>query len=570
MLIKIFWCCCFLLVPWFGWSQIDTTKDGTLLNSKISQQVIKNISKKPPKDSTKTRRSEDIFRPYEGKIIRNIYVRQIGFESNIDEDDKSIGSRVSRLANALHTDTRENVIREHLFIRKNKPLNPYRLADNERYLRDLNFIKDSKIYIRKINNDSDSVDIEVVTRDVFSLGATGRVSSLKKFWGGIYDVNVLGQGQTIQPNIGIDFDKTPKFGMDLLYRKSSVAGSLVNATVGYSQLNHGISIGKEYEYAYFLRLDRPLVSPYSRMAGGFEISSNWSKDVYNRDSTFLDYRYKIGDIWAGYNIGINNLKNSRNRHFVAIRYFNQHFTRQPIQEEIQKKPIYNSYQMALAEFTFYQKNYYTMRHIYGFGRTEDVPYGKTVTVTTGWMHEFKRSRMYTGASAVKSGVLSDGDFYNVEGGIGTFYHEKKSEDAFVYINAEYYTKLYERERCKIRHYARLGYARAFNNEIRELIALNRELRGFSPDSLYGTQRISLLQKSQENNIDINRNLYWGTSGGIRVRNENLIFGTVEFRTFFFPNPVQGVEPVSFRVSTNLQIKYSGTFIRPPSLVRYNN
>jgi hypothetical protein len=63
--------------------------------------------------------------------------------------------------------------------------------------------------------------------------------------------------------------------------------------------------------------------------------------------------------------------------------------------------------------------------------------------------------------------------------------------------------------------------------------------------------------------------YGGTSGGIRMRNENLIFGTIEFRAFYFPKIVPGVDPVSFKVTTNVRIKYSGSFVRPPEFVRYN-
>ena len=41
-------------------------------------------------------------------------------------------------------------------------------------------------------------------------------------------------------------------------------------------------------------IDRKLVSPYSRMAGGAQWSKNWSRNVYSRpDSAFLDYSYNL-------------------------------------------------------------------------------------------------------------------------------------------------------------------------------------------------------------------------------------------------------------------------------------
>jgi hypothetical protein len=154
--------------------------------------------------------------------------------------------------------------------------------------------------------------------------------------------------------------------------------------------------------------------------------------------------------------------------------------------------------------------------------------------------------------------------------------------------------VYEIRRNKVRHQIGGGYARAFNNRVRDLLTLNNEIRGFTADSLYGYQRLyartettvftrgeiagfrfapfmsleaSFFQRDAESNLD--QKFYWGTTGGIRIRNENLIFGTIEFRTYFFPTRVKGIDPVAFKITTNVRIKYSGSFVRPPDFVRYN-
>lgn len=576
-------------------AQIDTA-GSKILNNSISKQVIRNISKKPLDSTLVTVKSEDVFMPHSGKIIRRIIVRHIGFEKTM-YNDKTIKSRVINVANSLHSTTRESVIRENLFIRENKPLNPYRVADNERHLRDLDFILDSKIYVRRIKGTRDSVDLEIVTRDIFSFGITGNVSGVDEYSVGLYDANLFGRGQRVQADVGFEVGKTPFAGMDFIYRKSSVAGTLINASVGYTQLNNARSLGEEYEYAYFVRLDRPLVSPYSRLAGGFEISQNWSRNVYElADTAFLRYRYNVLDLWTGYNFGIENMVKNRSRHFFAMRYFRQHYSRQPYQVNDKLLPLYNDQKFILGELTFYNKNYYKMRYIYGFGRTEDVPYGQTISIATGWMEELGIKRPYLGGSIIKSDVMKNGNFYEVEGGVGTFIRNKETEDAFLFVNGQYYSRLYETRRFKVRHLIRGGYARAFNNRVRELISLNDELRGFSPDSLYGAQRVFLrgestlftnwklagfrfapfvsleaayLREGEENKIDLPRHLFWGTTGGIRIRNENLIFGTVELRAFYFPIDVNGVDRFSFKITTNVRLKYSGQFIRPPSIVRYN-
>ena len=69
------------------------------------------------------------------------------------------------------------------------------------------------------------------------------------------------------------------FTYSAFYPKSSLFGSNTNVEIGYLQLNTGNSYGDEPEYVYYIRCYRPLASPYSKMAGGFEFSKNWSQNI---------------------------------------------------------------------------------------------------------------------------------------------------------------------------------------------------------------------------------------------------------------------------------------------------
>ena len=80
-------------------------------------------------------KSRAAFSPYAGKGIRHITIKQLGFEKTFA--DTSHGSKYegSRLLNKLHRNSRQWVIRNNLFIKEKTALDPYELADNERYLR---------------------------------------------------------------------------------------------------------------------------------------------------------------------------------------------------------------------------------------------------------------------------------------------------------------------------------------------------------------------------------------------------------------------------------------------------
>jgi hypothetical protein len=302
----------------------------------------------------------------------------------------------------------------------------------------------------------------------------------------------------------------------------------------------------------------------------------------------------VQDYWIGYNIGVKNNMDDRNRHFIALRYARQHFGTQPAQEDQKARRIYNDNKFLLAEFTFYNQNFYKTNYIYGFGRTEDVPYGQTINVTAGWAEELGLRRFYAGSSATRRIVRPTGRFYDIEVGAGGFFNRDIMEDGALYARGSYYSKLYNIKKSRIRHLFQGGYARTFNPRVRELLTLNNEISGFRADSLFGFHRIFLrnettvftrhhllgfrlapffsLEAAYFERIDdeaVKRNLYWGTTGGIRVRNENLIFGTIELRAFYFPTTVLGVDRFSFRVTTNVRIKYTGIFVRPPGFLVYN-
>src|SRR5688572_18987950 len=119
-------------------SDSSKTKKKTSITRKAYKQGLKSITKRQ-KDTVKNESSTKANAIYQGKIIRHIYVQSVDLKRSIYDSTKRTKKIVTDVADALHGSTRESVIRNHLFIDRYKPLNPYELADNERYLRDLDF-----------------------------------------------------------------------------------------------------------------------------------------------------------------------------------------------------------------------------------------------------------------------------------------------------------------------------------------------------------------------------------------------------------------------------------------------
>lgn len=548
-------------------------------------------------------KSESPFKPYEGKVIRHIFIRGYGFEQTFTDTSKRLQYFGTKVLNQLHRKTRDWVIRNNLFIKENTPVNAYKLADNERLIRNLNFIQDARILVTYVPESSDSVDLVVVVKDLFTIG--GAIGSLGyppfSIRGNVSEANFLGMGQRIQVGVNLEQNRDPNFGPQLLYSKTNIGGSFVNVTASYTQINSDLYPGTPDERAWFVRLDRPLYAPYAHLAGGFTIGHFENFNVYhNPDSLFYKYNYHTHDGWIGWNLGSDRfLSNTavRDRKFVAFRYFRNDFDSVP--QQVGKNNFnfrFNSREAALTSFTFFRQDFYKTNYIYGFGTTEDIPIGYNVAFTGGWYKQLYLNRLYTGVDANGFSVTKGGAFIQYFLRSGTFLKHGKFEDASVLIGASYYSPLFVFSAVKIRQYINFSYTRQFNRLGIDPLTINNVfgLRYFTGDSTFGIQRVTLhsettfflnyklfgfkfapfafgdlsLLTPEVNQLD-KSSLYHGIGAGMRARNENLVFNTIEFRMVYFPRKTIQNNSFKIIINTGIQFRYNNTYVRQPDVVYLN-
>lgn len=595
--------CGLLLVALNAIAQVPARKDTSLTlesvagKTRVSRELLQAITREPPKEGVINLKSEEIFLPYDGKIIRKVIINHVGFEKSITDTTTNIRSLGAKVANAVHRNSREWLIREHLLFSEKRQLNAYTLADNERFLRDLDFIVDARIFVVPLSSTEDSVDVLVLTRDVFSIG--GRVSprSTDKISFQIYDVNVGGAGQRMQYNGLYDHDRNPVYGSSFYYRKSSVAGSFINFTAGVTQLNEGVSLGDEYESSAYLRLDRPLVSAYSHFAGGLELSKNRAHNFYREpDSLYKNYSYNVYDAWMGYNLGVQRNRLTRDRHFVSGRFYQYDFTEQPEQAYDRSNPVFNTQTAVLAAFTMFRREFYKTQYVYGFGRTEDVPYGHSYAALAGWQRLMGIDRPYIGFDIEKSFVRPRGNFYTLSLRMGAFPYKNRMEDATILLYGQLFSRLYHFKRFMLRRTVSADFTYVFNQRSNTLLDIEDTygLEGFRADSVLGTKRLHARYETTLYTpwkflgfhfaplafVDVamlapKDKLLWfdapylALGAGVRTRNENLVFGTIELKVFYYPRAPEDMSNFKIQVTSNLRIKYSASFVRAPSFITYN-
>jgi len=561
-------------------------------------------------DTTFIIQSELSYLAHQGKKIRKIIIRRMGPASNsIYDTTRRFQNDLEHLIDALHIDTREWVIRNYLMFAVNDTIDPYRLADNERALRQLPFLVDARIYLQNIQKNSSAVDVLVLTKDIWSIGGDAGLDGLNGGRLRIAENNWLGMGQQISLTAQYTKNRNPQLGIDAQYIINNLFKSFINTEVRYTELNTNNNYGLAHEGAYLLRLSRPFLTPTMRLGGGLETSKNWSINVDRLgDSLYTPYVYLVQDIWLGLNsnfigkkikrAGINT---DRIRTELGIRILQQHFTERP-EIRLDTNQNYFNTTLHLGNIGVFKRNYYKTRYLLGFGRTEDMPYGYIVNASVGWERREFQGRWYSALEFVHQKVDRHMHYWDYSVRFGCFYRQNKVEQGQFDFQLIFYSRLLTKGKFRFRYYVKNRYTWGINRLAYEGLTLNNDngIRGFNTIQLIGNQRFvfnldgllffpkpilgfrfALLwitdagwlgdkqpaYRQGPNPIMAAQNWVLGVGFGLRIRNENLIFKTVELRTTVYPFHPSDVSWFSVGIAANLALKIRD-FVGKPSLFTY--
>ncbi|THU40458.1 hypothetical protein FAM09_11395 [Niastella caeni] len=546
-------------------------------------------------------KNESSFLPHQGKGIRHIQIKEFGFDKTLTDTAKEISYFGKDFVKHLHRITKERIIRNNLFIKEKTALIANLVADNERYLRSLDYIHDARIFVDTIANEPDSIDLIVVTKDFLSITFQLSRATKERFKARVGDANIMGTAQKIQFTTLLEKNRYPHFGYEILYKKNSIGRTFINATIGYSKIQSDLYDGTTHEHSWRIAIERPLVSQYLHVAGAIKLAHSQTYNNYVKpDSLFYYYHYDTYDAWIGYNLGVHKflfLKNILNRQFISVRYFRNRFNRVPYQVNDGFNFRFNNREAILAQFTFFKQNFYKTNYVFGFGITEDVPYGYNIALTTGWYKQLHMERLYTGIDANLYDVTNRGYVRQYFLRTETFLNKSKIQDATILMGASIFSRIFSYRNLKIRQYLRLSYTKQFNRIGLEPLGINNVfgLQYISSDSASGHQRSSVHSETffflkykmlgfkfatfvsadialftPEHKNTENSGFYFGVGGGIRTRNENILFGTIELRFMYFPRKSLQHNAFKLTIDTNLRFRYNNSYVKEPDIIQVNS
>ena len=570
----------------------------------------KSISTTPPDEAPA--QLANPYLAYKGKIIRSINTIRLGFENDINDSTlvkNNFGVKVGKM---LHKNSTGKVIERNLFFKEGDRLFPNLLADNERYLRDLVYIKDARIVVEYAEGSTDSVDVIVITKDVFSIGGRFSFSGMERAHAEIREENFLGSGTRLLLSGYYEKARFPQkaIGAELIRR--NIGGTFIDWVSGYEDYRDALTTGRKQETAVYTRVEKPLVTPYKPLTGALEWSYMRSRNVYDIDTIYrrtIKYAYYNLDAWLGYSVdnrrSIYENKEIRVHRFVAIRAFSQHFILMPARYKDTFDYRFTNSKGILASLNIFKQTFYKTNFIYGFGRTEDIPEGFSVAFITGYAvrqndgyaikDEIKRP--YAGLDMSLANVKTRGLYNNYTFRIGGFYYRKRFEDIDILFNLEHFTRLKKMSRSWYqRTFINTGITAQANPALNTPLFLNSNygLIYFNNGTIAADLRASLKAESVFYNTkkvvgfrfapfvfaDMSllkpvkmglqkSDLYSAVGGGVRTRNENLVFGTIELKGYYFPRTVADMKGWKVELKSSIRFRYRSSFISRPDFITNN-
>ena len=289
--------------------------------------------------------------------------------------------------------------------------------------------------------------------------------------------------------------------------------------------------------------------------------------------------------------------NNRPRYLIQVRYLDRSFEVRPLNYQSQIDKNYQSIQAYFASFTIFKQKIIRTQYLYGFGRNEDLPTGKSLMITTGHYNREAQSLPYLGIQLESYQLKKSETFRHLKLNAGTSYTEGQIQDFRFLASLEQISKIHYLESgYRYRHIINISFAETLKNKFNEALLINsiygipqlnkERIRGgtriaanwesiwYNSRTFYGFKKapfvfanLTYIRTVSEpiNNGDI----YSSFGGGIRVRNESLILGTVELKGYYFPRTNLQLSPFNLSLIANIRFKYNSSLTEKPDFVAIN-
>ncbi|MHA6246993.1 BamA/TamA family outer membrane protein [Pontibacter sp. CAU 1760] len=504
--------------------------------------------------------AELIQREYEKhtyKIVRRIDIMSLdAFGYSIHDTARVPRNIFEKLGNSLHVKTGRGLIRNKLLFEKLAPLEPLALVESERLLRQTAYLLDARIIVNEETTTQDSVDVLVITKDIFSLGGSGSYSpSSGRGRITLRELNFLGQGHQVEGSYRFNPNAPRPWEAAGYYTVENIGRTYITADVAY--------VDKNFYQEKSALLRRDFFATNTKYAGAVGVSSIGERIMLSPTAEdtiprYSNLAYTRQDAWLGrsfkfktYNLGYE----PRGRLILGARFINTNYS-------VKATENFQDNTLIMASLGYSIRKYYKDRFLFGFGRTEDIPAGTLLSLTGGYEHREFDSRKYLGAALSFAKYTPSFGYLYGKLSYDSFLREGQWEQGVMQLESLYFTKLSEWNNWKLRHFLWGRGTWGINRNPEELLSINNEngIRGFRSSLLRGSRRVTFNYEANlytpfslfgfklatvffadvawlskgNNSIPFRDKPYRGYGIGFRFRNEYLSFSTIQFLISYYP------------------------------------
>lgn len=520
--------------------------------------------------------SEDQYVSYGGRFIRRIDIAQLP----VFNTETAVPGGLLGIGDVLHVDTRKRIIRKYLLMKEGTPLDPYILADTERILRSTPFIQDATIVVIPVEESADSVDLLVVTQDMWSIGLAGSIRGVGNYKVKLFERNFLGLGQLLEAEFDVDDERSQELNFTGLYHIDNVLGSFADVELKY--------VDSHIETRPQATLSRPFRTTEIRYGGALNLARVEEKDT----AAVVVRSYDYQDLWVGraFRWGDAGPGGSKRAQFtVSGRIGNRNYVRREPVDAASDRALHSG-TLFLGSLSLNLAEYRKALLLRSYGTTDDIGTGYLVDVTGGYEDGEFNDRWYAGGR-LSSGSL--GDLLGFHAWLfeaGTFLQRDDFQDGALRFNLSGFSKLSRPARYRYRLFYGVDYLTGFDRQSAgrlrlivpglrteledvERVSLGLEGVAFTPwralgfrFALFGALNVGTVGPQTDSFI---HGKYYSSFGlGLRFHSDRLVFGAYEIRLVYVPRIPPGGSASEFDFAT-VRAVHGGDFTpQPPAPVGY--
>ena len=319
----------------------------------------------------------DFLRTEDLPVIGPTHIGQIHITrlQIFNESDPKENFWLYQIANRFHYLTTEENIRQQILFTEGDTYERRLVKESARLLRQQNHLYDADI--RAVNVCDDKVDLEVITRDVWSLNLDAsfkRSGGENKFRIGLAETNLFGTGKQISVVSRQDTDRESNV---ISYRDNNLFGTRIRTRLLFANNDDGSH--------QFARVTLPFFSLDSRRTWGISLATIDRIDTqyFKGDKvTETDHAIEEFSVFYGFSDGI--VKGVSRRWIFGYTYREDFFFEGPDLPEPTTKPRNRELSYPFLQYEAIEDNYVTSFNLDQIHRTEDLHLGHFFRASLGY------------------------------------------------------------------------------------------------------------------------------------------------------------------------------------------